>query len=122
MKSFLKYPIGVGGTGLLNANNYLKDLEVYPIVDQNLSEIKVGLHLHLFNPELVWEMVSYLNNLPKQTDVFVTTSNRKDVRFYESVFGQCCNGFINKPTVIFFENKGRDVAPWLIGLKGIQDK
>lgn len=117
-----KYPIGVGGTGLLNANNYLKDLEVYPIVDQNLSEIKVGLHLHLFNPELVWEMVSYLNNLPKQTDVFVTTSNRKDVRFYESVFGQCCNGFINKPTVIFFENKGRDVAPWLIGLKGIQDK
>lgn len=115
------YVYPVVGTGLANPDNYLKESDVFPVIKKDWSSTKIGVHLHLYDQSLAWEMVSYLNNLPSHTDIYITTPKQGVVKQLESIFSQSC-GFKNKPQIILLENRGRDVAPWLVGMKNIQDK
>ena len=112
------YPSPVVGTGFYNPNNYFKFQDVYPITGP-VSFNKIGLHVHLYDQTLIYELLSYLNNLPSHTDVYITTSKSEVVNSLERIL-ESTTSFINKPKVILCENRGRDVAPWLVNLKEIQ--
>lgn len=121
MEKLRCYSSPVVGTGFYNPNNYFKYQDVYPILDSTLTKEKIGVHVHLHDQTLIWELLFYINNLPSQTDVYITTSKSEAINPLERIL-ETSTFFINKPKVILCENRGRDVAPWLINLRQIQLK
>lgn len=113
------YSCPIFGTGLTNPANYLINNEVYPLEQKNPLNQKIGIHLHLYDPSLAWEFMEYMKKLPKSIDLYITTSSVYSIKILEKVFGSN-EHFLRKPKIILVENRGRDVAPWLITMKDIQ--
>ena len=108
------------GTGFLNPDNYLKNDDVYPLLDNPIKDQRIGVHFHLYDPSLVDEVLFYLKKLPQQTDVFITTPKNTSIPIFKEFFTMA-NNLDNPPKIIFTPNKGRDVAPWSVGLNDIQN-
>lgn len=69
---------------------------------------RVGVVMHVFYPELVDEIVSYLENIPVEFDLLVTNSSGREIsadRF------RCRSGKLNNVAVLKADNHGRDIFP-----------
>ena len=81
-----------------------------------LTEKKIAAIVHIYYPELSTEIKNYLLNIPQTTDIFISTSTNEKKNLIEQYFSDYANGSIE---VIVFENRGRDIAPMLIGFKEV---
>lgn len=73
------------------------------------SNIKIGVHAHVFFPELIFEMHHALKNLPKRSHVRFTTVTEGDRRYVNNVLRSLNPewGF----DVVLAERSGRDIGP-----------
>lgn len=75
--------------------------------------------IHAFYPELCAEMRGYLENVPGQLDLYISTTSDQKRQDIEAAFGGYDKGSIE---VRVFENRGRDIAPKLYGFADVYDR
>jgi lipopolysaccharide biosynthesis protein len=75
--------------------------------------------VHAFYPELCPDVRRYLENVPGQLDLYIsTTSNQKRDEILQ-VFNGYAKGSVE---IRVFENRGRDIAPKLVGFRDVYDR
>lgn len=72
--------------------------------------------VHAFYPELCPDVRRYLENVPGQLDVYISTTSEKKRDEILQVFSGYAKGSIE---VRVFENRGRDIAPKLVGFRDV---
>lgn len=75
--------------------------------------------IHVFYPDLCAEIIRYLENVPGRIDVFVSTTSDTKRREIENHFMPFTKGELE---VRVFENRGRDIAPKLVGFRDVYDR
>lgn len=103
-------------TGFENPNNKIKA----PACLINNS-LKIGIHIHLYYVSLGYEFLEYLKDFPQKFDLIVTICDNQKLNIVKNIFSETIPN-LNKLIIKVVENKGRDVAPWLIGTKEEQNK
>lgn len=75
--------------------------------------------VHAFYPELVPQIRSYLEKVPGQLDVYISTTSDEKRRLIQAAMQGFGSGTVE---VRVFENRGRDIAPKLVGFADIYAK
>ena len=83
-------------------------------VKDDLKTKNVGVFLHIFYPELSETIAAYLNNIPCDIDIFISTKE-DSVEALKSIFTRVKNA--KRLDIRSFGNIGRDVAPFIVGFK-----
>lgn len=76
---------------------------------------KIAFVLHLYYMDLLTESLSYINNMPADTDIFITVGSGEKVQIVQDA----CKDLPYKCEVRLIENRGRDVSALLVGVKDI---
>lgn len=76
----------------------------------------IAVIAHIYYWELASEFKAYLSNIQHQVDLFITTCDKKSAAFITGVFADWSQGIV---TVAVTKNRGRDIAPKLVGFKNI---
>lgn len=105
------------GTGFNNPQNYVH----FPASTQPFHG-KIAIHIHVFYMDVLQELLVYLEKFPVAFDLYIT--------FPQTISQHNIRAVLNKQTLpglrsiqlFTVENRGRDVAPWLITLKPFQEK
>ena len=99
------------GTGFENPDN------VFARSFRPRGSHRIGMHLHLYHEPLAHEIIRYLQDFPAPFDLYVTITDALFTRTALNLFNRT---FIpNAETVRVQEvpNRGRDVAPWILGMR-----
>ena len=81
-------------------------------IEESLKTKSIGVFLHIFYPELAETIAAYLENIPGDIDIFISTKE-ESVQALQNTFQRISNA--KKVDVRHFKNIGRDVAPFIIG-------
>ena len=81
---------------------------------------KIGIHLHLYNIYMAHEIVRYLQDFPVNFDLYITITEKLYIRTIENLFSRSFIKNINKLSVLLVENRGRDIAPWILNMRNYQ--
>lgn len=114
-----QYPTPFSGTGFLQEENYALLPRQQPV--PQLNRLRLGIHIHLFNRHLYPETYGYLKNFPAAFDLFLTVTDEKFISIAEKIFRRAGIPKLQKLTILLVENRGRDVAPWLVNTSEYQD-
>lgn len=106
------------GTGFELKKNDITHTNFY----KNNFQKKIGIHLHLFNSFLIQEFLYYFIDFPYEFDLYITVSNINDHYIAQNAFNPDLIPNLKFCKIFEFENRGRDIAPWVLGMRGIQDK
>ena len=82
---------------------------------------RVAIHIHIFNSAIAQEIASYLFNIPVEFDLFITYVNKEDINFLTKIFNKNIISHLKYVNFILTPNRGRDVAPWIIGTAAVQN-
>jgi len=74
----------------------------------------VAVHSHIFYPDLAPEIRNYLANIPVGFHCYVTTDTQDKAELIETAFSDLKN--IRTLKICVIENRGRDIAPMIVGL------
>ena len=83
------------------------------------SAPRTAVICHLFHVEVAAEVLFYLRNLPADADLFVSTDTAEKCRKLQATFSGWGRGDLEVRVV---PNRGRDIAPKLVGFAGIHDR
>jgi lipopolysaccharide biosynthesis protein len=73
---------------------------------------RIAATIHLYYTKLFPEIMEYLRNAPFGTDLFIST----DIFAKKSIILETLKTYSNGTVkVIVFENRGRDIAPFIVG-------
>lgn len=86
---------------------------------QNPGKLTACLVLHIYYEELAQYCYNYVTSMPEGTDIYITVPSEEKKEYVEKVFGPL-KGY--KWEIRVVGNRGRDVAPFLVGCKDIIDK
>lgn len=78
--------------------------------------VRIAAVVHIFYVELAGGLKNLLANIPARVDVFISTTDAEKKSALEKIFADFDKG---KVTVKVFENRGRDLAPLLVGFREI---
>lgn len=83
---------------------------------------RIGVHLHLHNMALAAEIMGYLQDFPICFDLYITITDAASAQTAKHLFSR--NFIPNVCAVIILpvQNRGRDVAPWILDMRPYQDK
>ncbi len=81
---------------------------------------KVGIHYHSYHMQLCQELLTYLRDFTIRFDLIVTVCKRCDIRIIECLFTKETIPSLDHLIVRCVENRGRDIAPWLVGTRDLQ--
>ena len=82
--------------------------------------LKVGFHLHLYYIDLCLDFIERIKDFPCSFDLYITTTEKQYDNVLHTYFSTKTIPNLNKLSIIFTPNRGRDIAPWLIEMKKIQ--
>ncbi|MCJ2027831.1 glycosyltransferase [Methylobacterium sp. J-043] len=106
---------------LCNAEAVLFDInDGQPAVKQRVHNLSLCVHVHCFYPELIAELIPGFNNLPIGSAVVVTVTKQADKEFIQNCLANFKGGYDLHVRVV--PNRGRDIAPFLIGSRDIWEK
>lgn len=105
------------GTEFRNPEVQLKNRNVEFLTNSN-----IGIHIHLYNMFLYEEILCYLKEFPFQFDLIITVTEKENVPIISKVYNQRILQQVNNVYIKVVENRGRDVAPWIIATKEFQEK
>ena len=80
----------------------------------NNNKTMVAIHIHAFYEDLLMKIINKINLMPIKYDLFVSTISEKKKNFIHKCL---LNSTANKYEIEIFENKGRDVFPFLTQMK-----
>lgn len=86
-------------------------------VSSPLSAIQrehIAVHVHLFHVEMAEDIADYLTNLRYPFTLLVSIPEGGDTSYWERYFEAKLSG-MSKVVARAFPNRGRDVAPWVVG-------
>lgn len=75
---------------------------------------RIAVQIHCFYPEVLPELLSYVNRIPYRFDCYVSTDTEEKRREIEKILS--AQSHANRNAVQCFPNRGRDVAPLLAQL------
>ena len=81
------------------------------------NKLKIGIHLHLFNIDQSFDFVQQLKDAPYKFDLLISVVDEKSKKIAGRYFNQNTLLASNQIIIKVFPNRGRDVAPWLVGFK-----
>ena len=89
------------------------------IVNYNIDNLKISckimIQAHVFYYDLINEIINKTNNIPSKFDLFITTTSLNESKFIEDNIKQYSKA--DNYNIMYFENKGRDILPFLKQLK-----
>ena len=95
----------------LNENDYC--LEVPFQIELNTPPVRrIAAIIHVYYTDLFPKIVQYLKNVPFQTDLFISTDTTEKKSLILESLKTYSNGTVE---VRVFENRGRDIAPFIVG-------
>lgn len=74
--------------------------------------LKKGVFAHVFYPDLINQIISATNNIPGPCQIFISTDSNAKAKFIEQNTKDISK---HKIEVRVIENRGRDIAPMIIG-------
>ncbi|WP_188708130.1 rhamnosyltransferase WsaF family glycosyltransferase [Neiella marina] len=77
------------------------------------SNAKLAIHIHLFYPDVLDELVPKLRTLDPSINLLVSTSSKNKKKQIESKIARA--SLENHVELRVVENIGRDIAPWFVG-------
>ena len=117
IQKYQKYSTVFDKTGF---NNPAKIVKPEHILSDN--NFKIGIHCHLYNIHLYEEILHYLKDFPQAFDLIFTVCKKEHKKILENIFSKNTIKNLNKLIILTVENRGRDVAPWLVSTKDYQQK
>ena len=104
--------------GYASINSFSKSLFHLPYKQNNYnvfnSNITIAIQVHVYYEDLLEKIIDKLNLIPFQYDLFFSTISQEKKKFIEkSLF----NSNANYQEIQIFENKGRDILPFLEQMK-----
>jgi len=72
--------------------------------------------IHVYYTDILPKMLSYLSNIPFRTDLFISTDTETKKEAIIAILEGYTNGTIE---VRVFENRGRDIAPFIVGFSDV---
>ena len=85
-----------------------------------MNYCKVAVHAHIFYKDLLNEIIKKTNNIPIKFDLYISTDTKQKMKLiknYAEIYSKA-----NKISIKIFENKGRDILPFLIQMGEVIDK
>jgi lipopolysaccharide biosynthesis protein len=79
----------------------------------------IAVIIHIFYPELASELRYYLEKIPGQVDIFISTTNSHSKLLIEQVFIPWKAGALE---IRHTPNRGRDIAPKLVVFRDVYDR
>lgn len=76
----------------------------------------LSVHLHLYHTEMADEFIQYLCNMPFNFNLLISITQTKSFNWEDYFLSKLPN--VDHCKVLTVENKGRDVAPWIIDFAG----
>lgn len=104
------YDIGIEDDLVVNMG---QDNEIWPFDDK--ERVRIAVQVHLFYTELAEEIIENLNYIPYRFDCYISTSDEKKRQELEEKFKNACHA--EHVCVEVYENRGRDVAPFLLQMQ-----
>lgn len=84
------------------------------------GSFKLGIHLHLHNILLVDEVVRYLQEFPADFDLYVTITDAAYTQTVARLLNRALIPGAKNVVTLPGQNRGRDVAPWILGMRPYQ--
>ncbi len=112
----LQYPTVFTATGFENPRNVLVR---HPPIH---GDLKIGIHAHLFFTDVAYEILRYLQDFPTHFDLFVTICDADFAPTAQQLFSAATLPQVQQVHVLTVPNRGRDVAPWVLGMRPYQEK
>lgn len=84
-----------------------------------LKNKKIALVMHLYFEDLVDDSLKWASSIPKEADVYITTSSEEKKSYIEKKFASLECAYLEVRKI---ENRGRDVSSILVGVADIIDK
>lgn len=75
---------------------------------------RIAVQIHCFYPEVLPELLSYVNRIPYRFDCYVSTDTEEKKKLIEQILSDQCHAVSS--FVQCFPNRGRDIAPMLLQL------
>lgn len=96
------------------------DLKVLSLKDPEadtevFKDTRIAVQIHMYYPEVLDETLEALGRIPYPFDCYVSTDTEEKKRIIEEAFRE--KHFSGKTVVEVFQNKGRDVLPFLKQMK-----
>ena len=85
-----------------------------------VNECVIAVQAHIFYEDLLEEIISLTNNIPVKFDLYIATDNNKKMDYIKSYTNK--NSKANSIIINIYENKGRDILPFLNQFKEVIDK
>ena len=76
--------------------------------------LRVGVHAHIYNPDLIPELAARLSRLPPQAMIFVTTD---DASANSADLSRAIERHLSRATIVRVCNRGRDIWPFMMLLR-----
>lgn len=97
------------------------------VIDENAPVypdpgLKIAVFAHLFYLDQVEEAFRWLSNIPYAFDLYVSTSSADKATAIRSIAEKYAELRAQRIEIRVMEDRGRDVAPWLLGFKDVQNK
>ena len=83
---------------------------------QTIRKGRAAIIAHIYYPELIEQCFEYINRIPSEIDVFVTTHGDENLRKINECFAKSGR---NNYRVIETENRGREISALLVACRGI---
>lgn len=109
------------GTGFVKPSNYVELARPRTNDLESLAGSNICIHIHLYYLDLIQEFVYYLKDFPFAFDLVVTSPNDPDRHIVVKQFTALCPN-LKQLKFIVCPNVGRDVAPWIVEMRDIQDE
>jgi lipopolysaccharide biosynthesis protein len=75
----------------------------------------VGIHVHVFYLEYLFELAQHLNRIPVPYACYVTTDSERKREIIRVIFESILDN--SHTEYLISENRGRDIGPWLVTLQ-----
>lgn len=118
MERFFPQKTVFSGSGFNDPHTVLEPLP--PLSPSPTLAPVLGMHIHLHNVALAGELLCYLQGFPAPLDMYVTITDEKAQRTVEHLFSRECLDAAKAVRVLPVPNRGRDIAPWILGMRPYQ--
>ncbi|TPJ30634.1 rhamnan synthesis F family protein [Mesorhizobium sp. B2-8-3] len=110
--------------GATNARRPLPEDDValripFPNTADVALQDNIAVIVHAFYTDVFQEIISYLKNIEQRFYLYVSTSDETKKKI---ILGICSDNGISDVEVRVFANKGRDIAPKIVGFRDVYDR
>lgn len=119
-------------TGYANINTFSRALYKLPFIKETVeikkcsdtdyfgSKTEIAVQAHIFYADLADEIIDELNKIPFKYDCYISTDTEEKAGILQEIFEKLSNA--ENVFVEVFENKGRDMLPFISQMKKVIDK